>query len=248
MALLNKPQKQLIYLSDDDPFPDMHCAFTQAEGANGLLAAGGNLSPKRLLSAYQQGIFPWFTENQPILWWSPDPRMVMFTDQFKVSRSLKKSLQQTANNPEFAIRFDTAFTEVMRACAQPRADQPGTWISPAMINAYTQLHKEGYAHSSELWLNKHLVGGAYGVSIGRMFFGESMFSRISNASKIALSWLVYFLHQQGVNMIDCQQHTQHLASLGAKEIPRDQFLNLMKPLTMQDPIVDWLPRIPEAYL
>ena len=214
------------WLETHSPFPDVSEALTM--DAPGLLAAGADLSPERLLAAYQRGIFPWFSEGQPILWWSTDPRMVLMTADFRVSDSLRKSLRRTERSMQeggrWQVRFDSAFEEVMRACAAPRRDGPGTWISEDIISGYSGLHAMGHAHSSELWLDGELVGGAYGVCIGRMFYGESMFARVTDGSKIALAYLVDFLHHQGVTMIDCQQETAHLASLGAAPIPRAAFL------------------------
>lgn len=214
------------WLETHSPFPDVSEALTI--DAPGLLAAGADLSPHRLLAAYRRGIFPWFSEGQPILWWSTDPRMVLMTAQFKVSDSLGKSLRRVTRSMRdggrWQVRFDTAFEDVMRACAAPRKDGPGTWISEDIIDGYTGLHALGHAHSSELWLDGELVGGAYGVCIGRMFYGESMFARVTDGSKIALAFLVDFLRSQGVQMIDCQQETAHLASLGAAPISRAAFL------------------------
>ena len=214
------------WLETHSPFPDVSQALTL--DAPGLLAAGADLSPERLLSAYQRGIFPWFSEGQPILWWSTDPRMVLMTSQLKVSDSLRKALRRVVRSMHesgrWQIKFDSAFETVMRACAAPRKDGPGTWISEDIINGYSGLHALGYAHSSELWLDGELVGGAYGVCIGRMFYGESMFARVTDGSKIALAYLVNFLRSQGVEMIDCQQETAHLASLGASPISRSVFL------------------------
>ena len=202
-------------------------AFPPVEQAlhepNGLLASGGDLSEPRLLDAYRHGIFPWFSPGDPILWWAPDPRMVLFPDEIHVSRSLAKRMRQS----EFEIRTDTAFTAVMQACAALRrtdaGHQPGTWISPAMIAAYTRLHHQGHAHSVEVWEHGALVGGVYGVAIGRMFYGESMFSRVPDASKIALVHLCRQLQRWGFGMIDCQMETDHLASMGARPIPRSVF-------------------------
>jgi len=214
------------WLETNSPFPDVSEALTM--DAPGLLAAGADLSPQRLLSAYQRGIFPWFSEGQPILWWSTDPRMVLMTENFRVSDSLRKALRRVERSMQeggrWEIRFDSAFEQVMRACAGPRKDGPGTWISEEIIDGYTGLHRLGYAHSSELWLDGELVGGAYGVCIGRMFYGESMFARVTDGSKIALAFLVDFLRSEGVAMIDCQQETAHLASLGASPISRAAFL------------------------
>lgn len=204
------------WLAPHQPFPPLDRALAEP---NGLLAAGGDLSPDRLLTAYRLGIFPWFTEGEPILWWSPDPRMVLFSDELVISRSLRKTLRRHA----YEIRVDTAFTDVMRACAAPRPGQPGTWIHPDMIRAYTTLHQMGMAHSVETWVEGTLVGGLYGVAIGRVFFGESMFARVSNASKLALAYLVRHVQRRGFGMIDCQIHTAHLASLGARDITRMEF-------------------------
>jgi len=213
----------LPILTNDTPFPPAaHAQHTP----NGLLAVGGNLSTNRLLDAYRQGIFPWFNPSEPILWWSPDPRMVLVPSQFKISRSLSKVLR----NNEYQIRTNTAFEQVMRACATPRDEQDGTWINDDMVNAYCTLHKLGYAHSVETWINNKLVGGLYGVSLGRIFYGESMFSHTSNASKIALAHLAKQLERWQFGMIDCQMSTPHLASLGAHEMPRKDFLNKLKEL------------------
>ncbi|MBQ5947306.1 leucyl/phenylalanyl-tRNA--protein transferase [Massilia sp. ST3] len=229
------------WLESDTPFPDVSEALTV--DAPGLLAAGADLSPRRLLLAYQNGIFPWFSEGQPILWWSTDPRMVLLTEDFKISDSLKKTLRKVERSRleggSWDVRFDSAFEEVMRACAAPRRDGPGTWISEEIVDGYTGLHRLGYAHSSEVWLDGELVGGAYGVCIGRMFYGESMFARVSDASKVALAYLVAFLRQQGVRMIDCQQETGHLASLGAAPIPRSQFLEHLRAAIREPAITQW---------
>jgi leucyl/phenylalanyl-tRNA--protein transferase len=241
----NRGDAMVPWLNREDDFPDVATALTEADGAPGLLAAGADLSPQRLLNAYRQGIFPWFSAGQPILWWSTDPRMVLFTDRFKVSRSLKKTLKKVdlsfRSGGRWDIRFDSAFEAVMRACAAPRADENGTWISEEIVRGYTALHRLGYAHSAEVWLDGTLVGGAYGVSIGRMFFGESMFARVTDASKIALSYLVHFLKSHEVSMIDCQQETSHLASLGAAPIPRAEFLARMKPAIQAPQILLWKP-------
>ena len=230
------------------PFPDVSQALTSE--APGLLAAGADLSPKRLLMAYRNGIFPWFSEGQPILWWSTDPRMVLMTEQFRISDSLKKTLRKVARDMDaggrWQVRFDSAFEDVMRACAAPRRDGPGTWISEEIIDGYTGLHRLGYAHSSEVWLDGQLVGGAYGVSIGRMFYGESMFARVTDGSKIALAYLVRFLRQHGVAMIDCQQETGHLASLGAAPISRAQFLAHLRNNIELPQIRAWEPIAPLA--
>ncbi len=229
------------WLDHDDPFPDVEQALVEADGAAGLLAAGADLSPQRLLEAYRHGIFPWFSEGQPILWWSTDPRMVLHTAQFIVSASLKKTLRKIGRDSRWEVRFDSAFEEVMRACAAPRRDGPGTWISEEIVAGYCGLHRLGYAHSSEVWRDGILVGGAYGVSIGRMFYGESMFARVTDASKIALAHLVSFLKSQAVSMIDCQQETAHLASLGAAPISRATFIQHLRDAITQPQIEHWAP-------
>lgn len=233
------------WLHPDSPFPDVSQALTEADGAAGLLAAGADLSPARLLLAYKQGIFPWFSEGQPILWWSTDPRMVLFCDRFVISHSLKKTLKKVARSMEsggeWEVRFDSAFEAVMRACAAPRRDGTGTWISEEIIAGYCGLHQRGYAHSSELWHRGQLVGGAYGVSIGSMFYGESMFARETDASKIALAYLVAFLKANGVALIDCQQQTAHLSSLGAEAISRSEFVAHLRIATARAQIQHWHP-------
>lgn len=236
------------WLEVHDPFPDVSTALTEAEGAAGLLAAGADLSPERLLMAYRAGIFPWFSDGQPILWWSTDPRMVLFVDEFKISDSLRKTLRKVQHSVStdgpWKIHFDSAFENVMRACAEPRRDEAGTWISEEIVAGYRELHRRGYAHSAEVWLDGKLVGGAYGVSIGKMFYGESMFARVNDASKIALAYLVRFLKSHGVSMIDCQQQTAHLASLGARPIPRTEFVSLLRHQIDAPQIVDWKPIAP----
>ncbi len=185
------------------------------------LAAGGDLSPERLLFAYSLGIFPWYSEDEPILWWSPDPRMVLFPDDLKISRSLKKVLK----NKGFTVKFDTNFEEVIKSCAYvPRPGQDGTWLNADMIDAYIELHKLGYAHSVETYLDGKLVGGLYGIALGGTFFGESMFHKVSDASKVAFVHLVRKLKELDFDMIDCQQSTPHMARFGAVEIPRKEFL------------------------
>jgi leucyl/phenylalanyl-tRNA---protein transferase len=222
------------WLRGDAPFPPIERALDEP---NGLLAAGGDLSPERLLSAYRLGIFPWYSDGQPILWWSPDPRMVLFVDELKVARSLRRAVDKR----RFDIRIDTAFATVIDACSAPRAGQRGTWITGKMVDAYVQLHRLGYAHSVEAWDGASLAGGLYGVSIGRMFFGESMFARATDASKIALVHLVGLLKQHHMPLIDCQQDTAHLARLGARPISRTEFaavatrlVNSIAPAAMWD--------------
>ncbi|MCU0803674.1 MAG: leucyl/phenylalanyl-tRNA--protein transferase [Burkholderiales bacterium] len=204
------------WLDRDAPFPPIEKALVRP---NGLLAAGGDLSPERLLDAYRHGIFPWFSEGEPVLWWSPDPRMVLVPSAVRVTRSLAKTLR----NREYEVRLDTAFPAVISGCAAPRPDQAGTWITPEMRAAYFRLHALGYAHSVETWIDGALAGGLYGVAVGRVFFGESMFSRARDASKIAFVHLARFLAGRGFELVDCQMHTAHLESLGAREIPRADF-------------------------
>ncbi len=205
------------WLDGDAPFPPVESALRRP---NGLLCAGGDLSPERLLDAYRHGIFPWFSEGEPILWWSPDPRMVLFPAELKISRSLAKTLRRGC----YEVRLDTAFASVIRECSQPRPGQDGTWITAEMQQAYVRLHELGHAHSVETWIGGQLAGGLYGMAIGRAFYGESMFSRVSDASKIALAHLARYLERRGFAVIDCQMKTAHLASLGAREIRRRELL------------------------
>lgn len=200
----------------DAPFPPVELALREP---NGLLAVGGDLSPQRLLRAYRQGIFPWYNAGQPILWWSPDPRLVLFPADLRISRSLRKTLRRGA----FRVTLDADFEAVVAACAAPRADGQGTWITRDIAAAYARLHALGHAHSVEVWQQDRLVGGLYGVALGRVFFGESMFTRISDASKVAFVHLVGQLERWGYELIDCQVYTGHLASLGATLIPRAAF-------------------------
>jgi len=209
------------WLRGDAPFPPVSKAL---RSPNGLLCAGGDLSPQRIIEAYRHGIFPWYSEGEPILWWSPDPRMVLFPDELKVARSLRKTLAKEV----YETRVDTAFRQVMQACASPREGQSGTWIVPEMIEAYTKLHELGFAHSVESWRDGRLVGGLYGLALGQAFFGESMFSRATDASKVALVRLVERLRAGGVDVTVIQQATAHLASLGAREIPRSRFSQLLR--------------------
>src|SRR5688572_25592620 len=209
------------WLHGNAPFPPIAKAL---HSPNGLLCAGGDLSPGRLVAAYSQGIFPWFSEGDPILWWSPDPRMVLFPEELKVSRSLRKAVAKGL----YEIRVDTDFRSVMEACAAPRNGQGGTWIVPEMVAAYTALHEMGFAHSYESWREGELVGGLYGMALGKVFFGESMFARAPDASKVALVHLVERLRPADFRVIDCQQATAHLASLGAREIPRPAFAQLLR--------------------
>lgn len=208
------------WLDGAPDFPPLQQALAQP---NGLLAAGGGLDPPWLLAAYRQGIFPWFNPGEPILWWSPDPRLVLLPDELRISRSLRKTLRRR----HFDIRVDSAFSAVIEACAAPRAPGLGTWISAEMRDAYQAMHELGYAHSVETWRDDRLVGGLYGMALGRVFFGESMFSIDSDASKVALVHLVRFLRTRGYVMIDCQMKTAHLMSMGAREIARQLFREVL---------------------
>jgi leucyl/phenylalanyl-tRNA---protein transferase len=215
----------LPWLNPGDPFPDASQAWDDAQPAPGLLAAGGALDIDSLHRAYQSGIFPWFSEGQPILWWSTDPRMVLFTQEFRLHRSLRKTLAKFIADPRCELRIDSAFDQVIAACAgTPRAGQSGTWIVPSMVRAYQAFHRAGFAHSVEAWVDGRLAGGLYCVAIGRAVFGESMFTQVPDASKIALAALAALCRAGGVRLIDCQQNTRHLASLGAREIPRRDFV------------------------
>ena len=216
------------WLLEDEPFPPLDQAWGPQAPAPGLLAAGASLTAERLVDAYRRGIFPWFSPGQPVLWWSPDPRMLLRTEQFKLHPSLRKTLRQFARAPGCELRIDHDFAQVIRHCAgTPRAGQGGTWIVPEMIEAYQGLHALGLAHSIETWWDGQLVGGLYCVSIGKMVYGESMFAHRRDASKIALSGLVALCRSQGLDAIDCQQNTAHLASLGAAEIARSAFVALV---------------------
>ena len=221
---MNRIKRPVPWLAQGEEFPALCSAWGADAAAPGLLAAGGDLGVDSLVRAYSAGIFPWFSAGQPILWWSPDPRMVLPTRDFKLHRSLKKTLKRFIDTPTCALTFDSAFDQVIAACANaPRDGQNGTWIVPEMITAYSHLHKAGHAHSVETWVDGKLVGGLYCVNLGGMVFGESMFARQNDASKIALSALVTFCRAKDVSMIDCQQNTQHLSSFGAHEIARESF-------------------------
>ena len=216
---------RLPWLAPGAEFPPVSQAWGPDDPIPGLLAAGGALDTPTLLRAYAQGVFPWFSHDQPILWWSPDPRMVLRTADFKLHPSLRKSLRQGLRSGRLQIRLDTAFAEVIRACATaPRPGQNGTWIVPSMQTAYVALHQAGHAHSVETWWDGQLVGGLYCINLGGMVFGESMFSHRTDASKMALAALVAFARAHKIAAIDCQQHTRHLASLGAADVPRHQFV------------------------
>ena len=209
----------------DPAFPQQHFPelIKALDEPNGLLALGGCLSVQRLLNAYRHGVFPWFNPGEPILWWSPDPRLVLFPEQLLISRSLHKTLRKN----QFEIRLDSAFEQVIDACAAPRTYSSGTWITDEMRNAYVELHRLGVAHSVETWHDHELVGGLYGIAIGKVFFGESMFHRKTDASKVAFAHLVNHLLAWDYRLIDCQVSSEHLLSLGATEIPRSQFANLL---------------------
>ncbi|MBC7954510.1 MAG: leucyl/phenylalanyl-tRNA--protein transferase [Cytophagales bacterium] len=223
-----------------DPLPDTRLALPADSDAPGLLAAGGELTPQRLAEAYGKGVFPWYSEGQPILWWSPDPRMVLFVDEFKVSRSLRKTARHFAYDKRCEIRIDSAFRRVITACAStPRDGQAGTWIVREMIDAYCDWHALGTVHSFETWIDGQLVGGLYGINLGHMFFGESMFSHRTDASKLAMAALVCFCRTHGIALIDCQQRTGHLESLGGREIPRSEFEALITPRIREPAIADW---------
>lgn len=218
---------------DTQPFPDPELALAEPDG---LLAVGGNLSPQRLLSAYQIGVFPWYCDGQPILWWSPNPRTVLFPEKIKISRSLRKILRRG----DFTVTADTAFDRVMQGCSAPRTNDSGTWISSEMRTAYYRLHRLGFAHSIECWIGQRLAGGLYGVSLGQIFFGESMFSLAANASKVALAYLCLHLQHWGFALIDCQMRTEHLISMGAEEIPRPAFRHYLASHCMiQDRDAPW---------
>ena len=228
-AMTKNESLNIPWLEAETPLPHPESAQKSGTTLAGLVAAGGGLSVARLCEAYQQGMFPWFSNGQPVLWWSPDPRMVLHTAEFKLHRSLRKTLQHFQNNPRCEIRFDSRFSDVIRHCANsPRLGQPGTWIVAEMISAYEALHLAGLAHSIETWVDGELVGGLYCVAIGNTVFGESMFAHQTDASKIALAALVAFARAHHISWIDCQQNTKHLASLGAREILRSEFLQKIR--------------------
>ncbi|MDD1622449.1 MAG: leucyl/phenylalanyl-tRNA--protein transferase [Methylococcaceae bacterium] len=220
---------QLTLLDPDRPeqaFPPLYKALNEP---NGLLAFGGCLSPQRIINAYRHGIFPWYNPGEPILWWSPDPRLVLFPDKLKVSRSLNKALRKQP----FQIQYDRAFSRVLAACAAPRREDGGTWITEEMKQAYQNLHRLGFAHSFEAWRDGELVGGLYGIAIGKVFFGESMFHTQTDASKVAFVHLVRRLEDWGYQLIDCQVRSEHLLSLGAEDIRRADFLARLEQLCPQ---------------
>jgi leucyl/phenylalanyl-tRNA--protein transferase len=225
----------LVWLAphaDPDWFPPLDQALREPSG---LLAAGGDLNPQRLLAAYERGVFPWYSAQQPILWWSPDPRMVLFPDEFKVSRSLAKTLR----NGPYSTRLDTAVEEVIRACAAPRRSGADTWLNEDMIEAYADLHRLGFSHSVETYLGDRLVGGLYGIHLKGVFFGESMFSRERDASKVAMARLVEECPRRSISLIDCQVASSHLSSLGARELPRQEFAALLRSHARRIPSGSW---------
>lgn len=231
----------ITWLDDEhQALPPTSRALGPASDAPGLLAAGGALSVARLAEAYARGVFPWYSQGQPVLWWSPDPRMVLFADEFRLRRSLRKTLARFVATPGCAVRIDGDCAAVIAACARaPRPGQDGTWIVPEMAAAYARWHAAGAVHSFETWIDGRLAGGLYGVAIGRMFYGESMFARTTDASKIALAALVAFARAHGIELIDCQQRTAHLASLGAREVARSEFEAHLARATRARPIGDW---------
>ncbi len=231
----------LTWIDDEhQPLPPGSSAMGADEDMPGLVAVGGQLTAERLDEAYRKGLFPWFSQGQPVLWWSPDPRMVLPVAGFKLSHSLKKTLRRFVRSPGCELRVDSAFDTVIAACAgTPREGQHGTWIVPAMVAAYRQWHRVGRVHSVETWVDGRLQGGLYGVSIGRMFFGESMFAHATDASKIALAALICLCREQGVALIDCQQNTRHLASFGAHEMSRADFESHLQKVLPQADIQDW---------
>jgi leucyl/phenylalanyl-tRNA--protein transferase len=215
---------QLPILDPQSPnqiFPAIETALTEPDG---LLAAGGCLSSQRIINAYKQGIFPWYSPGEPILWWSPNPRLVLFPENLYISHSLRKTIRKGT----FSLTYDQSFAQVMQYCAAPREEDAGTWITEEMYQSYTQLYQQGIAHSVEAWFDDELVGGLYGIAIGQVFFGESMFHKKTNASKVAFCYLVQQLSEWGYRLIDCQVHTHHLSSLGAEEINRANFSSLIK--------------------
>ncbi len=230
---------KLPWLEPGEPFPPADQAWPAGAPASGLLAAGGALDVDTLCHAYQQGVFPWFSQGDPILWWSPDPRMVLQVKHFRLHPSLRKEIRFGLRTGQLEVRIDTAFEQVIQACAHtPRPKQNGTWILPGMVQAYCALHQAGHAHSLETWWNKELVGGLYCVNLGGMVFGESMFSHRSNASKMALAGLVAFCQHHGLPAIDCQQNTAHLASLGAEDMPRPVFVQYIDQ-AIKNPAPTW---------
>lgn len=227
----------LTWIEADEALPAAHLAWGADSPAPGLLAAGHDLSAARLLGSYSQGIFPWFSAGQPVLWWSPDPRMVLQVARFRFHRSLRQTLKRCWLHPGFSLTFDRDFSQVIRRCsASPRPGQSGTWIVPAMVAAYEDLHRAGFAHSAEVWLDGELVAGLYFVALGHAVFGESMFTTVTDGSKMALASLVSACLKHGIVAIDCQQNTRHLASLGAQEMPRADFVAQLRQASQQPPV------------
>jgi leucyl/phenylalanyl-tRNA--protein transferase len=238
-AEAHSPAPELPWIVEGQPLPPVSGAWDASSPAPGLLAASSDLSAQRLMDAYAEGVFPWFNVGQPVLWWSPDPRMVLQTRDFRFHRSLQQSLKRLSTNPDFELCFDRDFAQVIRRCAtSPRAGQKGTWIVPQMVAAYEDLHRTGLAHSCELRIRGELVAGLYFVALGHAVFGESMFTTVTDGSKMALACLVSVCLQHGVCAIDCQQNTRHLALMGAREIPRSDFLQGVHAGREQAPI-DW---------
>jgi leucyl/phenylalanyl-tRNA---protein transferase len=230
----------LCWIDDGTPLPPARLALGQDTDAPGLVAAGGRVTPQRLEEAYRKGIFPWYSPGQPVLWWSPDPRMVLPVDEFHPSHNLRKTLRRFRRTPGCEVRFDSAFAQVIDHCAHtPRDGQDGTWIVPAIVDAYTAWHRAGRVHSAETWVDGQLVGGLYFVSIGRMCFGESMFAHRTDASKVALAAFVAACRVRGIALIDCQQNTGHLASLGGREISRAEFEAHLAQTLGAEPPADW---------
>ena len=222
------------------PLPPTSQALGTDSDAPGLLAAGGELTTERLTEAYLHGVFPWYGPDQPVRWWAPDPRMVLPVAEFRLSRSLRKTVQRFIASADGEVRIDGAFRRVVEACGTtPRAGQDGSWIVPEMVDAYSAWHRAGRVHSVETWVGGELAGGLYGVSFGRMFFGESMFSHRTDASKVALVALMCFCRANGIGLVDCQQNTAHLASFGAREVPREVFEGELRARTQLSDVTDW---------
>lgn len=232
---------RLFWVEPDGHFPPSHCAWAEESGANGLLAASDQLTTPMLLRAYHHGIFPWYSPGEPVLWWTPSPRMVLRVGSFRRHRSLRQAVRQAAS-AGMELRMDHDFRAVIRACAEPRPEQQGTWITPAVQEAYAGLHTLGLAHCISLHHQGRMIGGLYAVALGAMIFGESMFSRQSNASKVCLEALVRFAESQGADTIDCQQQTRHLALYGAAPLPRAEFESLLNSKVGQ-PALDWRERV-----
>ncbi len=236
---MQNPHTDLLWLAAGEPFPSDIATRASYAGYPGLIAAGGDLSPARLKLAYANGLFPWYSDNEPILWWSPPERMVLKCADFKLQRSLKQSIKRFLARPDFALRTNTAFAQVMQACAGKREGQRGTWINADIAAAYTTLHAEGRAHSFEVWLEGELVAGLYGINIGRMFYGESMFTRVADGSKTALFALVSACRARDIAWIDCQQETEHLASMGAAPVSKALFFAHLQRETQRAAPADW---------